>query len=73
MDQHDRNVIFSHKTDIHSTPKDLYERLNAVHHFTLDPASNDDNFLCPKHYTEKEDGLSQSWVNEIIFCNPQTS
>jgi len=73
MEAHDRKILFSHKSDLHSTPQWLFDKLNAVYGFTLDPASSDDNFKCLKHYTEKENGLTQSWANEIVFVNPPYS
>ena len=52
------------------TPKQLFDELDAEFHFTLDPASTDKNAVCEKHYTEREDGLKQSWKGETVFCNP---
>ena len=52
------------------TPQNLFDELNAKYHFTLDPCSTDENAKCEKHYTVKENGLLQSWENEIVFCNP---
>ncbi len=64
------NLMFSSKTDMWSTPQDLFDQLNEEFHFTLDPCCTDDNAKCMKHYTKKENGLSQSWVGETVFCNP---
>lgn len=52
------------------TPQVLFDRLDAVHHFTLDPCSTHANAKCAKHYTVEEDGLAQSWADETVFCNP---
>ena len=52
------------------TPQYLFDELNAVFHFTLDPCSTHENAKCAKHYTKAEDGLAQSWANETVFCNP---
>lgn len=62
--------LFSSKKEDWTTPKDLFDRLNEQYHFTLDPCSADENHLCDKYYTIKEDGLKQSWKNEVVFCNP---
>lgn len=67
------NVVFSHKSDIWNTPRDLFEKLNDEFKFTLDPCCNNDNKLCDKYYTEEDDGLLQSWDNEIVYCNPPYS
>lgn len=52
------------------TPQALFDALNAVYHFTLDPCSTHENAKCEKHYTIKDDGLSKSWAGETVFCNP---
>lgn len=52
------------------TPQALFEQLDAIHHFTLDPCSTHDNAKCAKHYTVEDDGLSKSWEGESVFCNP---
>ena len=52
------------------TPKALFDALDAEHHFTLDPCSTDANAKCAKHYTKADDGLTQSWGGEVVFCNP---
>lgn len=52
------------------TPQALFDKLDAVYHFTLDPCSTHENAKCEKHYTVEEDGLAQSWEGETVFCNP---
>ena len=52
------------------TPKELFNKLDSIYHFTLDPCSTHENALCKKHYTKEEDGLQQDWSNEIVFMNP---
>ena len=52
------------------TPKNLFNELDAVYHFTLDPCSTHENAKCKKHYTVEENGLLQSWKGETVFCNP---
>lgn len=52
------------------TPQALFDELDAVYHFTLDPCSTHENAKCAKHYTAEEDGLAQSWEGETVFCNP---
>lgn len=63
-------VIYSSKTDIWATPQDLFDRLDAEFHFTLDPRSTHENAKCKKHYTQEENGLKQDWSGETVFCNP---
>lgn len=52
------------------TPQKLFDELDAVYHFTLDPCSTHENAKCEKHYTSQEDGLAKSWAGETVFCNP---
>ena len=73
MDNHDREVLFSKKSDEWSTPQWLFDDLNKTHGFTLDPASSRDNTKCAKHYTMEDDGLSKDWSGEIVFINPPYS
>ena len=64
------NVHFSSKTDLWATPIDFFKKLDTEFNFTLDPCANKDNAKCEKFFTEEEDGLTKSWDNEIVFCNP---
>lgn len=64
------NIHFSSKTDQWSTPQDFFNELNREFKFTLDPCADKDNTKCRKFYTKEDDGLSQSWDDEIVFCNP---
>lgn len=66
-------VLFSHNTDEYSTPQDLFNSLNKKYNFTLDPCSTNYNYKCDKHYTINDNGLVQSWYDEIVFCNPPYS
>lgn len=52
------------------TPQELFEELDREFHFTLDPCSTDENAKCQKHYTKEQDGLSQDWTGETVYCNP---
>lgn len=52
------------------TPQALYDALDAVYGFTLDPCATDANHKAPKWYTASQDGLARSWEGERVFCNP---
>lgn len=65
-----RECMFSSASNEWATPQELFDKLNGVHHFTLDPASTDSNAKCEKHFTERDDGLAQNWGGESVFCNP---
>ena len=65
-----KELMFSSKTDLWSTPKHFYEELNREFSFTLDPCATKENAKCARYYTEKENGLTKNWENEKVFCNP---
>ena len=62
--------MFSSKTDLWSTPHDFFDTLNQEFNFTLHPCATTENAKCQKFYTIKENGLSQNWEGERVFCNP---
>ena len=62
--------LFTSETDVWATPQDFFDKLNTEFNFTLDPCCNSENAKCPKFFTEKENGLLQSWDNESVFMNP---
>ena len=53
-------VLFSNNSDDWETPEDLYEKLDAEFHFTLDPCSSEKNHKCQQYYTKAQDGLIPS-------------
>lgn len=64
------SVHFSSETNDWATPQDLYDKLNSVFSFTLDPCATDANHKCDRYFTEADDGLTQSWDGERVFMNP---
>lgn len=64
------DVMYSSKSNEWATPQDLFNKLDEEFKFTLDPCSTDENAKCKKHYTIKEDGLSQSWGGGASICKP---
>lgn len=65
------NVHFSSKTNEWATPQDFFDKLNQEFGFTLDVAATDENTkVLGRYFTEKDDGLNQSWDNELVWCNP---
>lgn len=67
------NALLSTGKDDWETPQDFYNKLDNEFHFTLDPCCTNNNSKCDKFYTEKDNGLNQDWVGEIVFCNPPYS
>ena len=63
------DVLFSSKSVVWETPKDLFDKLNAEFHFDLDVCALPENAKCERYYTPEDDGLSQPW-NGVCWCNP---
>jgi site-specific DNA-methyltransferase (adenine-specific) len=62
--------MMSSKTPEWATPQSFFDELNREFYFTLDPCSTHENAKCERHYTKEDDGLSQNWGGEKVFCNP---
>lgn len=73
MDKKTQETMFSSKSDEWSTPQELYDVLDSIFRFTLDPCSTNTNKKCKKWYTKEDDGLSKDWSDEVVFCNPPYS
>ena len=63
-------VHFSSATDQWATPQDFFDELDREFRFTLDPCADHSNHKCDKYFTVLDDGLSQNWGGERVFCNP---
>ena len=63
-------AAFSSNKEDWETPQWLFNELDSVYHFTLDPCSTHQNAKCKKHFTIEENGLIQSWKGETVFVNP---
>lgn len=64
------NVLFSSKNIEWETPQSFFDELNDEFHFTLDSCALPHNAKCERFYTPEQDGLSQDWEGERVFCNP---
>ena len=60
---------FKSVTVEHSTPQDLFDRLNARFHFTLDVCATAENAKCAAFYAKEMDGLAQPWSG-TCWMNP---
>jgi len=66
-------TLYSSKSDEWYTPQKLYEELDAEFHFNLDPCATPESAKCEMYYTKEQDGLSQKWGGNRVFCNPPYS
>ena len=64
-----KELMFSSKTDLWETPKDLFDKLNKEFHFVLDVCATPENAKCEEFYTKEQDGLKQPWKG-TVWCNP---
>lgn len=64
-----KNLMFSSKSDLWSTPQDLFDRLNKEFHFTLDVCAIKENAKCSNFFDPTVDGLKQNWKG-VCWMNP---
>lgn len=64
---------FSSKSDEWATPQDFFDKLHAEFDFCLDPCATAENAKCVLYYTLEDDGLTQPWLRQRVFCNPPYS
>lgn len=55
------------------TPPEIYDRLHAEFHFTIDAAAEPHNAKCDRFYTKEDNGLKQRYGTETVWCNPPYS
>lgn len=55
----------------HATPWGFYRKCEGIFgKFTVDVCAEVWSAKCPKYYTIDDDGLSQDWEGERVWCNP---
>jgi site-specific DNA-methyltransferase (adenine-specific) len=52
------------------TPQGLFDWLNEQYHFTLDVCATQANAKVARYFSLTDDGLAQSWADEVCFMNP---
>jgi len=70
MNKNTQKTMFSSKSAEWETPQKLYNMLDSIFHFTLDPCATAANSKCGKHFTREENGLKKSWKGQTVFMNP---
>lgn len=58
------------RVDDRGTPPELFDPLHERFGFTVDVAAAPHNAKCDRYYTLEDDGLTQSWAGETVWCNP---
>ena len=64
-----KELMFSSKTDMWSTPQDLFDRLNLVFRFDVDVCALQNNAKCRNYYNPDDNGLTKDWCG-VCFMNP---
>lgn len=64
-----KEVMFSSKSEMWSTPQDFFDMLDYEFDFTLDACAVKENAKCKRYYTPEDDGLFQPWEG-VVWCNP---
>jgi phage N-6-adenine-methyltransferase len=59
--------------DLWRTPRHIFDKLDRICGFTLDPCCTKESALCEIFFTPEDDGLSKSWKGFTVFCNPPYS
>lgn len=62
-------VHFSSASDLHATPQEFFDKLDAVHGFTLDACATAENAKCAVFFTREDDALRQDWRG-VVWMNP---
>ena len=70
MNKKTQKVMFSSGSLEWETPQKLYDILDSMFHFTLDPCATPKNSKCKSYFTKGEDGLEKSWKGHTVFMNP---
>ncbi len=63
-------ALFSSDSAEWATPIKVFEELDKEFNFTLDPCATVENAKCKRFFTKEQDGLTQSWGGETVYCNP---
>lgn len=64
------DALLSSKSQDWATPPDFFAALHARFAFTLDAAASAENAKCTHYFTPEQDGLSQNWGGQRVWCNP---
>jgi len=59
--------------DDRALPAEDFAKLQERFEFTIDVASSEANRKLERNYSIEEDGLSQPWNGERVYCNPPYS
>jgi phage N-6-adenine-methyltransferase len=61
--------MFSSASGEWETPREFFDAVDEVFHFTLDVCATHSNAKCERYFTKAEDGLFQIWRG-VCWMNP---
>jgi len=64
------DAMFSSSSREWGTPDWLFDRYNAIYHYTIDVCATAQNTKVAKFFSESVDGLAQGWEGERCWMNP---
>lgn len=64
------DAMFSSERMDWATPPDLFAKLNAEFHFTLDVCALPENAKVSRFFSPADDGLSRAWAPDVCWMNP---
>ena len=59
--------------DDRALPQGDFAKMDEEFRFTIDVAAGVHNAKCARFFSVEDDGLTQSWVGERVYCNPPYS
>lgn len=69
----DRRWAATSDQDDRATTAAIFDPLHKRFEFTIDVAAAAHNAKLPRFYDREQDGLTQSWAGESVYCNPPYS
>lgn len=67
---HNHRVMTTSKVMNRETPREFFDWLDGMMHYTIDVCASAANTKHPRFFDEKANGLAQSWAGETVWMNP---
>lgn len=65
----DIKVMYRSISDCWATPKEVFDKYDAIYHFETDVCATAGNTKCDRFFSPEQDGLKQEWTG-VCWCNP---